>query len=105
LPRRRPSGLRSSSRSPWLRSRASEAKGTRAPGVINWISRIGRSAVARSIDCDPSRRQTPTELVGIEHGGGGATQSPGLERERRKKRARGKRPVGLTDATWSGSTR
>jgi hypothetical protein len=42
-----------------------------------------------SIDCDPSQRRTPTELVGIERGGGGATQSSGLGREWRKKRARG----------------
>jgi hypothetical protein len=60
-----------------------------AQGVIDKISWTGRSAVTGSIDCDPSQRQTPTELVRIKHGGGGATQSPGLGRERRKKRVRG----------------
>jgi hypothetical protein len=60
-----------------------------AKGVIDKISRTGRSAVAGSIDCDPSQRRTPAELVGIERGGGGATQSPELGRERKKKKARG----------------
>jgi hypothetical protein len=55
------------------------ADGTRR--VIDQISKTGRSAVARSIDCDPSRRLTPVEAVGIECGGGGATQSPELGRE------------------------
>jgi hypothetical protein len=50
-------------------------------GIIDQISRTGRSAVARSIDCYPSRRLTLVEAVGIEHGGGGATQSPELGRE------------------------
>jgi hypothetical protein len=60
-----------------------------AKGAIDKISRIGRSAVMGSIDWYPSQRQTPAELVEIERGSGGATQSPGLGRERRKKRARG----------------
>jgi hypothetical protein len=44
-----------------------------AKGVIDKISRTGRSAVMRSIACDPSQRRTPAELVGIERGGGEAT--------------------------------
>jgi hypothetical protein len=55
------------------------AEGTR--GVIDQISRTGRSAVARSIDCDPSQWLTPAEAVRIVCGGGGATQSPELGRE------------------------
>jgi hypothetical protein len=58
-------------------------------GVIDKICRTGRSVIVGSIDCDPSQRRTPAELVRIERGGGGATQSPGLGRERRKKRASG----------------
>jgi hypothetical protein len=42
-------------------------------GVIDRISRIGRSAIARSIDWHPSQRLTPAEVVGIKRGGGGAT--------------------------------
>jgi hypothetical protein len=61
-------------------------EGTKA--VIDKISRTGRSAVARSIDYDPSQRLTPAKLIGIERGSGGATQSPELGRDRRKKRAR-----------------
>jgi hypothetical protein len=49
-----------------------------AQGVINKISQTGRSTIAGSIDCDPSQRRTPAELVGIERGSGGATQWPGL---------------------------
>jgi hypothetical protein len=61
-----------------------------AKGVIDKISRTGRSTVVRSIDCDPSEWRTPVELVGIERGGGGgAMQWLQLGRERRKKRARG----------------
>jgi hypothetical protein len=61
-----------------------------AKGVIDKISRTGRSAIAGSIDCDPSQRQTLAELVRIERDGGGVTQSPELGRERKKKkRARG----------------
>jgi hypothetical protein len=55
------------------------AGGDRAKGVegiIDQISQIGRSAVARSIDCYPSQRLTPAEAVGIKRGGDGATQSP-----------------------------
>jgi hypothetical protein len=44
------------------------AKGTR--GVIDQISQTGRSAIARSINCDPSRRLTLAEAVEIERGGG-----------------------------------
>jgi hypothetical protein len=58
-----------------------------AKGVIDKISRTGRSVVARSIDWYPSRRQTPAKLVGIKRGGGGATQSP----ERARGRGRGER--------------
>jgi hypothetical protein len=47
-------------------------------GVIDQISRTGRSVVVRSTDCYPSRRLTPAEAVEIERGGGGATQSPEL---------------------------
>jgi hypothetical protein len=50
-------------------------------GVINQISQTGRSTIARSTDCYPSRRLTPAEAVGIERGGGGVTQSPELGRE------------------------
>jgi hypothetical protein len=60
-----------------------------AKGVIDKISWTGGSTVVRSIDCDPSQWRTLAELIGIERGGGRATQSPGLGRERRKKRARG----------------
>jgi hypothetical protein len=60
-----------------------------AKGVIDKISQTGRSIVARSIDCNPSQRRTPAELVGIKRGGGRVTQSLQLRRERRKKRARG----------------
>jgi hypothetical protein len=42
-------------------------------GVIDQISQTGRSAVARSTDCYPSRRLTLAEAIGIERGGGGAT--------------------------------
>jgi hypothetical protein len=41
--------------------------------VIDKISRTGRRAIARSIDWHPSRRLTPAEVIGIKHGGGGAT--------------------------------
>jgi hypothetical protein len=58
-----------------------------AKGVIDKISRTGRSAIARSIDWYPSRRQTPMELIGIKRGGGGATQSP----ERARGRGQGER--------------
>jgi hypothetical protein len=44
-------------------------------GVIDQISRIGRSTIARSTDCYPSWRLTPAEAVEIERGGVGATQS------------------------------
>jgi hypothetical protein len=47
-------------------------------GVIDQISWTGRSVIARSTDSYPSRRLTLVEAVGIEHGGGGATQSPDL---------------------------
>jgi hypothetical protein len=60
-----------------------------AKGVIDKISRTGKSAIMRSIACDPSQRRTLAELIGIERGGSGATQSPELGRERRKMRARG----------------
>jgi hypothetical protein len=65
-------------------------------GVIDQISQIGRSAVASSTDCYPSRWLTPAEAVGIECGGGGATQSPELGREE-EERGRDERPVGLTE--------
>jgi hypothetical protein len=39
-------------------------------GVIDQISWTGRSAVAGSIDCDPSRRLTPAEAAGIGRGSG-----------------------------------
>jgi hypothetical protein len=55
-------------------------------GVIDQISRTGRSAVARSIDWQPSRQLTPAEVVRIKRGGSGATQSP-------EQRARGRRVV------------
>jgi hypothetical protein len=54
-------------------------------GVIDKISRTGRSAVARSIDWYPSRWLTPSGIVGIERDGGRATQSP----ERARGRGRG----------------
>jgi hypothetical protein len=54
-------------------------------GVIDQISQTGRCAVVGSIDCDPSRRLTPAEAVRIKRGGSGATQSPELKRERRKR--------------------
>jgi hypothetical protein len=60
------------------------AGGNRAEGVegvIDQISRTGRSAVARSIDWHPSRRLTPMEVVGIKRDGGGTTQSPEHGRE------------------------
>jgi hypothetical protein len=60
-----------------------------AKGVIDKISQTGRRAIAGSIDCDPSQQRTPAELIGIEHSGGEATQSPGLGQERRKKQVRG----------------
>jgi hypothetical protein len=50
---------------------------------IDQISQTGRCAVARSIDCDPSRWLTPAEAVVIERSGGGAMQSPELGLERR----------------------
>jgi hypothetical protein len=50
-------------------------------GVIDQISQIGRSAVARSIDWHPSRRLTPAEVVRIKRGGSRATQSPEHGRE------------------------
>jgi hypothetical protein len=50
-------------------------------GVIDQISRTCRSAVARSTDCYPSQRLTPAEVIGIERGGGGVTQSPEHGRE------------------------
>jgi hypothetical protein len=58
-------------------------------GIIDQISRIGRSAVARSIDWHPSRRLTPAEVVGIKRGGGGATQSPEHGQEEGERRVRG----------------
>jgi hypothetical protein len=73
-------------------------------GVIDQISQIGRSAIARSINWHPSQRLTLAEVVGIKRGGGGATQSP----ERARGRRRGERggAAGWFDrATWSGSTR
>jgi hypothetical protein len=57
-----------------------------AKGVINKISQTGGSAVVRSINCDPSQRWTPVELIRIERGGG-AMQSP----ERTRGRGRGER--------------
>jgi hypothetical protein len=42
-------------------------------GVIDQISRTGRSAVTRSIDWHPSQRLTPVEVVRIKRGGDGAT--------------------------------
>jgi hypothetical protein len=65
-------------------------------GVIDQISRTGRSTVARSTDWYPSRRLTPVEAVGIKRGSGGATQSPELGREE-EERGRDERPVGLTE--------
>jgi hypothetical protein len=50
-----------------------EAEGVE--GVIDQISRIGRSAITRSTDCYPSRRLTLAEAVRIECGGGGATDT------------------------------
>jgi hypothetical protein len=50
-------------------------------GVIDQISRIGRSAIARSTDCCPSRRLTLVEVVEIERDGSGATQLPEHGRE------------------------
>jgi hypothetical protein len=50
-------------------------------GVIDQISQTGRSAVVRSTDCYPSRWLTPAEVIGIERGGGGVTQSPEHGRE------------------------
>jgi hypothetical protein len=50
-------------------------------GVIDQISRTGRSAIARSTDCYPSRQLTLAEVVRIKRGGGGATQSPEHGRE------------------------
>jgi hypothetical protein len=44
--------------------------------VIDKISRTSRSTITRSIDWHPSRRLTPAEVIGIERGGGRATQSP-----------------------------
>jgi hypothetical protein len=60
-----------------------------AKGVIDKISRTGRSAVARSIDWYPSRRLTLAEVVGIKRGGGGATQSPEWARGRGRGERRG----------------
>jgi hypothetical protein len=54
-------------------------------GVIDQISRTGRSAIARSIDWHPSWRLTPAEVVGIKRGGGEATQS--LEQARGGRRS------------------
>jgi hypothetical protein len=65
-------------------------------GVIDQISRTGRSTVARSTDCYPSRRLTSVEAVGIERGDGGATQSPELGREE-EERGRDEGLVGLTE--------
>jgi hypothetical protein len=67
------------------------AEGTR--GVIDQISQIGRSAIARSIDCNPSRRLTPAEATGIERGGG---RGDAVARAR----VRGGREVNATSA-WS----
>jgi hypothetical protein len=50
-------------------------------GVIDQISQTCRSAVARSTDCNPSRRLTPAEVVGIKRGSDRATQSPEHGRE------------------------
>jgi hypothetical protein len=78
-----------------------------AKGVINKISRTGRSTIARSIDWYPSWRLTPAEVIGIKRSGGGVTQSPEWARGRGRgeRGGEGVRPVGLTEATWSGSTR
>jgi hypothetical protein len=65
-------------------------------GAIDQISRTGRSAIARSTDCYPSRWLTPAQAVGIEHGGGGATQSPELGQEE-EVRGHDEHPVGLTE--------
>jgi hypothetical protein len=62
-PRRRPRSSRSSSRSPWPRSRASEVEEMRAPWG-NRLDLMDRREHHRRIDCDPSRRWTPVELVG-----------------------------------------
>jgi hypothetical protein len=65
------------------------AEGTR--GVIDQISRTGRSVVARYIDCDPSRWLTPAEATGIERGGGGGDAVA-------RARARGGREVNAMSA-------
>jgi hypothetical protein len=54
-------------------------------GVIDQISKTGRSAIARSTDWHASRRLTPVEVTRIKRGGGGATQSleHGREEEER----------------------
>jgi hypothetical protein len=57
-------------------------------GIIDQISRIGRSAVMRSIDWHPSWRLTPAEVVEIKRGGGGAMQSPEHGREEGERRPR-----------------
>jgi hypothetical protein len=73
-------------------------------GIIDQISRTGRSAVTRSTDWHPSRRLTPAEVVRIKRGGGEATQLPEHEREEGERWARG--ATGRFDrATWSGSIR
>jgi hypothetical protein len=74
-------------------------------GVIDQISRTGRSAIARSIDWHPSRRLTPAEVVGIKRGGSEVTQSPEQRARGRREASEGERPVGLSDATWSGLNR
>jgi hypothetical protein len=69
------------------------AEGTR--GVIDQISRTGRSTVVRSIDCDPSQRLTPAEAVGIMRGGG-RRRSCQSSSERKERGERDESPVDLT---------
>jgi hypothetical protein len=72
---------------------------------IDKISRTGRCAIARSIECTPSRWLAPAGAVGIERGGGNG-DSAARARERREGGGRRVDWPGRVDrATWSGSTR